>query len=493
VGFSSESRKNARTAPLPGFPTPPTLKPLFDFNGDGFTDIAVGAHRKSSTILPFNGSVHIFYGPLGSGSTRTDEEADVILHGESSLDQFGSSLAPIGDFDGDGYDDLIVGAPHKNNSTGCAYIVFGREDLRGTHSISEVAFEKIRGLLPSRNLGHQVSGTGDVNGDGLDDVVVGAPGDLNALPMNNTFVGRAHVFFGSKIRIGTRLVSQANWTLLGEGINHHMGQAVGGAGDVNQDGLMDIIVGAPYAMGQAGRAYIIFGSRSRDPFTFLFASSNGVTRINSASPGSIFGLKVSGAGDVNGDGVDDFMVGSGHNDQQNRGKAYIFFGPISNNQTIQAASADVQVTGAPQTFLSSSLIPVGDVNGDGIADIILGAPYAALGLTFQTGEAWLLPGGSNLPAELSVENPGNALKRIFGTSFGDLVGSQLAPAGDINDDGIRDFIVGVTSDDNDAGSNAGRACIILGTSQFSNSRSLDSAAEINLFGTQSSGYFGTVR
>ena len=206
------------------------------------------------------------------------------------------------------------------------------------------------------NFGYSVSGAGDVNGDGYADVIVGAY--LNDAAGSN--VGRAYVYYG-----GPGADAVADLTLTGEAAGDLFGYSVSGAGDVNGDGYADVIVGAYSDDGgglDAGRAYVYFGGPGADAVADL--------TLTGAAAGDWFGWSVSGAGDVNGDGYADVIVG-GHLDDaggMDAGRAYVYFGGPGAD-----AVADLTLTGAAAgDQFGISVAGAGDVNGDGYADVIVG-------------------------------------------------------------------------------------------------------------------------
>ena len=205
--------------------------------------------------------------------------------------------------------------------------------------------------------GMSVSNAGDVNNDGDDDVIVGAP--YNSA--GGSYAGRAYLFFG-----GAAMDSSPDVILTGEAANDYLGYSVSGAGDVNNDGYADVIVGAignDAGGANAGRAYIFFGGTAMD--------STADVIFTGEAAGDYFGGSVSGAGDVNNDGYGDVIVGARGNDAggANAGRAYIYFGGASTDST-----ADVIFTGAAATDLFAySVSGYGDVNNDGYSDVIVGA------------------------------------------------------------------------------------------------------------------------
>jgi hypothetical protein len=351
--------------------------------------------------------------------------------GATQGDAFGTAVSQAGDFNGDGYGDVIVGAPGNDQAgpnAGRAFLYFGGPFA---DSPADVMFT---GEAAGNGFGQSVGAAGDVNGDGFDDVIIGAPYH----DAHGSGSGRAYVFFG-----GTQPNNVADLTLDGLSANDFFGYSVAGAGDVNHDGFDDVIVGA-YAGGttKPGRTFLFLGGSP--PNTAADLTMTGV------AGGDDFGVSVSGAGDVNGDSFADMIVGAWGNDAggTDAGRAYVYFGGASLNSV-----ADVVLTGqgAGDEF-GTSVSGAGDVNKDGFADVIVGAPYNAAAGTLA-GRAYVYYGGvaPDATADLTLTSP----------AAGNLFGFSVSGAGDVNGDGFGEVIVGAYANDI-GGDNAGRAYLYLG-------------------------------
>jgi hypothetical protein len=426
-----------------------TVASAGDVNGDGYSDVIVGAPNNSHGG-GLAGRAYIYF-----GGAAMDHTVDVTLTGEAAVDQFGYSVAGVGDVNGDGFGDVIVGACGNSavgTAAGRAYIYFG-----GT-SMDQVADVTLTGAAAHDNFGIWVASAGDVNGDGYGDAIVGAPYN----DAGGDGAGSAYVYFG-----GTSMDHVADVTLTGAAAYDGFGISVAGAGDVNGDGYGDVIVGAQYndAGGtNAGRAYICFGGTSMDHVPDV--------TLTGAAASDRFGYSVASAGDVNGDAYGDVIVGAYNNDAggTNAGRAYIYFGG-----GVMDATADVNLTGAAASDLFGfSVAGAGDVNGDGYGDVIVGALYNDAGGT-DAGRAYLYMNsmaGTDIPDE-----------RFTGSAPTSYLGYSVASAGDVNGDGHADVIVGAYGHDQD-GANHGHAYIYYG------GPGMDATADVTLTGAAEGDCFG---
>ncbi|HMS64667.1 MAG TPA: FG-GAP-like repeat-containing protein [Ignavibacteria bacterium] len=366
-----------------------TVSSAGDVNGDGFDDMIVGASNYSSNT----GRAYIYF-----GGVFMDNAADVILTGGAVNNYFGGSVSSAGDVNGDGYDDVIAGASAYSTNTGRAYIYFGGSSMDNTPDVT------MTGGAVNNYFGCSVSSAGDANGDGYSDVIVGANG-------YNTNTGRAYIFYG-----GSSMNNTADITMTGETINNSFGSSVSFAGDMNGDGYSDVIVGAFRYTSNTGRAYVFFGSSSVNNQPDLTFTGENV--------GDYFGVSVSSADDVNGDGYSDIIVGAPVYNSS-AGKVYIYYGGIMINNF-----ADVIMVGEASTSLGGSVSSAGDVNGDGYSDVIAGA-YT---YNSNTGKACIYLGGSNMNSLTDAV--------MVGEGGIDQFGESVSSAGDLNRDGYSDFIVG---------------------------------------------------
>jgi glycosylphosphatidylinositol phospholipase D len=346
-----------------------------DVNGDGIDDLIMGS--------PFTGAGGTSFVVFGSdqGFPATIDlatDADLTIQGavsSASPDSSGFSVSGAGDVNGDGIDDLIIGAPGAGEyDVGASYVISGSDQgLPATIDLASDADVTIKGAAAFDRSGYSVSGAGDVNGDGIDDLIIGAPfAYYNDMEYN----GASYVVFGSDQGLPATidLASDADLTI--HGYLHQDGISVSGAGDVNGDGIDDLIIGTRYAFLTADVSYVIFGSDQGFPATIHLASGADLTIQGNADQA---GRSVSGAGDVNGDGIDDLLIGAPYADPNGRGASYVVFGTDQGfPATIDLATdADLIIQGATEYDSAGfSVSGAGDVNGDGIDDLIIGARSA---------------------------------------------------------------------------------------------------------------------
>jgi hypothetical protein len=416
-----------------------------DVNGDGHPEAIVGSMQDN------HGRAFVYdLGPMPA-ACRLDQP----LLGAAAGDRLGSAVGTAGDVNGDGYPDVIVGAPRNDAGgadAGRAYVYFGGPGA------DAVADWTLTGVAAGDYFGADVGTAGDVNHDGYDDVVVGAYGN----DAGGSFAGQAYVFFG-----GASPDAVADLTMTGAASSDGFGSAVGTAGDVNGDGYADVIIGAYYndAGGtNAGRAYVYFGSASPDAVADMLLTGLAV--------GDQFGYSVGTAGDVNGDGYADLIVGANYNDAggTDAGRAYVYYGGASPD-----AVADVALTGlGTQDYFGSAVGTAGDVNGDGYADVIVGAANNDAGGS-NAGRAYVYYGGASPDAVADLT--------LTGAAAGDYFGYSVGTAGDVNGDGYADLLIGAYLNDA-GGSNAGRAYVYHGGWR------VDTVADVVLTGLAAGDQFG---
>ena len=325
-----------------------------DVNGDGFADVVIGASLYDNGEEN-EGRAYVFLGSssglaLGAAWTGEADQANAA---------FGVAVSSAGDVDGDGYDDVLIGAMGYNDGL----VIGGQTYLyQGSSSgLASVAAWTASNSAGGGSFGNAVSSAGDVNGDGYDDVVVGEYGNS----ANAGQEGRAYIYMGS----ATGLETSPAWTQDPTNqLNAGYGYDVSSAGDVNGDGYDDVVIGAWAEAAptyREGRAYLYLGSPAGLQTT---ASWTGESNQSTA----YYGRAVATAGDVNGDGYDDVVVGSHYYDspENNEGRAFLYLGSPSG--LASSATWTAESNQANATF-GVDIASAGDVNGDGYDDVVVGA------------------------------------------------------------------------------------------------------------------------
>jgi Ca2+-binding RTX toxin-like protein len=487
-----------------------------DLNNDGIDDIIVGASGtglQGVEVIPGGGIPNNVDDLLSAGESyvvfgktnflgtlnlsNLDGNDGFIIKGANFGDSSGTSVSNAGDINGDGIDDLVIGAPtadpNAELSAGASYVVFGKNNIgdSGVLELSELdgtngfAIKGIEGgqlvrfgmfsvgVRGGDRVGTSVSNAGDINGDGFEDLILGAYGNIYDVVQKN--IGKGYVLFGGNNvgNSGDIELAELDGTqgFAVEGIEEFddFGLSVSNAGDFNGDGFDDLIIGASRVSidenDSVGASYVLFGSNSIGASGSLKAEevngTNGFVIAGIDEYGGA-GRSVSNAGDINGDGFDDLIVGApnagetmndyDYQQPDNRGETYIVFGGsnVGTTGTVQLSELDgtngFVLNGVNSEDRSgSSVSNAGDVNGDGFDDIIIGAPYANSNGQENIGKSYVLLGGTDVGASGSIQ-----LDQING--FG---------INGINSDGLDDLVIGALDSDS-SGSTRVESYVVFG-------------------------------
>jgi hypothetical protein len=427
-----------------------------DFDGDGITDVVV----TNSTAA----SAWIVFGSAGGG------DVSLASPGSRAIKITGGPFhwaAGGRDVSGDGLDDVVLG----DSSTDSAYVIYGSK----SHSPVDVASLGTAGFKMAGGAG---DGTGasvalspDMNGDGRAEVIVGAFGTGNN---GRAGSGSAYVVFG---RTGSSdvlltLLGSAGFRIDGAVANHGAGSVVAGGGDVTGDGVPDVLVGAPgasFSFATAGAVYVVPGKATTTNIDLNACSV--CFRIDGQRASDQLPRSLAITGDMNGDGLGEAAVGTDFADNPtagdgSAGSAWVVFGKSSNSTVALASlgSAGFRIDGEKGTDQAArSLGAPGDVNGDGVPDVVVGALFADANARNGSGSAYVVYGKSSATT-VSLASLGSGGFRIDGAALGDNVGRSVGAGGDFNADGRPDVITGGEFADNN-GSNSGSAYIVYGFGQ----------------------------
>ncbi|MEO6255025.1 MAG: FG-GAP-like repeat-containing protein [Ferruginibacter sp.] len=391
-----------------------------DVNGDGYGDVIVGAEDYDNGNTD-EGVVFIYH---GSG-TGINSVAAASVDGNQDFCQFGFSVSSAGDVNGDGYSDIFVGAYLFDSgeiNEGAGFIYHG-----SATGINTTIAALVQSDQPGANLGCFVACAGDINGDGYSDIITGA----NSYDNGQNNEGAAYVYFGSVAGLNTTAATilESNQAFA------NFGRGVASGGDVNGDGYSDVIVGASQydnPDSNEGAAFVYHGSAAGiNPLYTTMSEAN--------QPAANLGFSVDGAGDVNGDGYSDVIMGAPYfdNTESNEGAAFVFHGSAAGINPVAVAMMESDQVNANLGF---SVAGAGDVNGDGYSDIIVGAPNFDAPQVDE-GRVFIYHGsasGINVVAVTTRES----------NQAGANLGYAVASAGDVNGDGYSDVVAGAYRYDN---------------------------------------------
>ena len=406
-----------------------------DLNGDGFDDLLIGNGRRNADA---SRSIYVVFGRgVAFGSTVEVADLDGVngfqITGEAMFQTFGTSVSAAGDVNGDGFDDVIIGALDANPNgiySGASYLVFGHagpfsptldlSSLDGTNGF------RMNGEATFDYAGEAVSGAGDVNGDGFDDLLISARG-----------AGTSYLIFGH----GGSFAATVELANLdgANGFRINSSGSVNTAGDLNGDGYDDVVIGS---------SFVVFGHRG------TFAAQTDVFALNGTNGFQIWDINVHGAtassaGDLNGDGFDDLLLGAPGEDYL--GTSYVLFGHGGSfTRKVRASQLDgtngFSIRGETPDS-GSAVSAAGDINGDGFDDLVIGDPYADVGPygeVASVGASYVVFGhAGTFSRTLDLAKlTGRSGFKIQGAGYDNHAGWSVSGAGDFNADGFDDLLIG---------------------------------------------------
>lgn len=417
-----------------------------------------------------------------------------VLKGLDEDDLCGISVSSAGNFDGDQYDDLLLGAASADPNGGWSgetYLVYGRADLGagGVFDLSDLDSSNgfvLNGIDTGDYSGTSVSSAGDINNDGRDDLIIGAP-DASS---NTNRCGESYVVFSGQAT-GTggsfglaSLHGSDGFIVYGTDERDYSGGSVSGAGDINGDGDDDFLIGVaggdPNASmngeTNAGETFVIFGGEGVGASGSIQLSdingANGFV-INGIDIGDGSGSRISSAGDVNDDGYSDILIGAYNADPAGviTGAAYVVFGGpgVGANGAVELSSLDgtngfVLPGIDADDHCGLAVAPAGDVDGDGVDDLIIGA-FSADPNGGRSGESYVIFGsvdvGSGGSIDLSTLD-GESGFVLHGVTFGSWSGYAVSSGGDLNGDGYDDLVIGARQANTNGNSQSGRVYVVYG-------------------------------
>jgi hypothetical protein len=443
-----------------------------DINGDGYADVIISANKADPAGGANAGEVYVIFGSASPKVSKdlNSSSANMKIHGDDAGDECGRSLSS-GDINGDGFDDIIIGAykadPAGGSNAGEAYVIFGSATPRRNINLNlKAADMTIYGDDDNDFAGRTVS-SGDINGDGYADVIIGAH---KADPAGGADAGETYVIFGSPAPPATVDLNSelADMIIYGDDAGDYSGRFVS-SGDINGDGYDDVIIGAnnadPAGGANAGETYVILGSAT-PPATIDLNSSPADMVIYGDDAGDGFGRSVS-SGDIDGDGYDDVIIGAHYADPAggaDAGETYVILGSATPPATIDLndspSPADMIIYGADTDDYSGSSVFSGDINGDGYDDVIIGANRADTAGGIDVGETYVIF-GSPAPSATVDLNSESADMTIHGDDAGDASGNSVS-SGDFNGDGFDDIITGAYYASPAGGISAGETYVVFG-------------------------------
>ncbi len=461
-----------------------------DFNGDGIDDLVIGAPRNEPDGKVRAGEVFLIYGKTGVNApaglydiTQIGTTVDgVVFRGDPFRIQAGFSVSSAGDFNNDGVDDLLIGAPEEYIPEGLqpngfkVYVVYGQSGANALSGVVELADQGVawqgvvfRGdrSLDIRDTGRAVASAGDINGDGVDDILISSPFAELSEGHRDGLVSLIYGQSGAAELSGVLEVAQVGATVAGANFwgksnNSHTGWSVSGAGDINGDGLNDLLIGAHETNNHKGEVYLIHGQAGAQTLSGVHfveevetGAIEGVTFIGDRA--NNLGYSLCRTGDVNGDGIDDILIGAKGEDGFGfrivPGSAYLVYGQTGAAAlagTIQASEIGSTVAGAQFHSLdiwdrAGRAVSSGDLNHDGLNDLVIQDPSVDQAGIINIGKCYVVYGKTGVDTLSGVMSLGDVGTTIDGVVFVGVdeydSGNGVEAGGDFNGDGVDDLLI----------------------------------------------------
>jgi hypothetical protein len=439
---------------------------LGDVNGDGIGDFAVGdpdaTNPSTGTVT---GAVYVVFGRPGASASATNLTGGAfggyVIYGAATGDQFGASLDGAGDINGDGHADLVIGAPGAGSGAGAAYVIYGQsgDSPVDVGSLGTQGYA-ITGAGTGAELGFSVAGLGNVSGDGVPDVAIGAPG-------RNSSAGTVFIVAGlatpTAVDLGGLVVLVSTtpyqyargggWSEISGTAGQQLGLAVAGVGDFNGDGHRDLAfdgaIGGGDSTGEVWVPYL--------PDDLASAPAAGTSIAGPQLGGLELGFAIAGAGDFNDDGKADVVVTAPnytYSTFTNAGAAWVVYGRAGSGalrtDTLTGSDALTVVGSGTGEQLGHSVAGAGDINGDGADDVVIGSPFAIPDSYTAHGRALVLygqavgSGGATRISDADVTASAGSLGfAVNGDDDGQQAGEFVGGGGDVTGDGRPDVLADV--------------------------------------------------